>query len=389
MSKQVKYDPLFSAIDTLSEEYISFLEEVCRIESPTAYKPGVDAVGSFFADKARQKGWKVEIREQEVSGNVFFITLNPDAPGKPISLSAHMDTVHPVGSFGYPAVRREGDKLYGPGTTDCKGGGAVALLAMDALERIGYKERPIQLLLQSDEEVSSRFSNKATINSICEKAKDSVAFFNLEGSRNGAVCIQRKGITRYVITVHGQAAHASTCADSGANAIIEAAHKMIKIDKYKEAEGITCSCGTISGGTVSNTVPDKCTFEVDVRFADYEQRERIDRILRDIVKESTVPGCTAEIEVLSSRACMPLVERNTELLKKVNGIFRDAGFEELKPIFRGGGSDAAEVTEYGIPCLDSLGIDGDGVHELSEYAIISSLAGMAKRIAAIIYSFNE
>jgi glutamate carboxypeptidase len=300
-----------------------------------------------------------------------------------------MDTVHAIGSFGSPAVRIEGDRLIGPGVTDCKGGGIMAMLIMDALESIGWHERPIQLLLQSDEEVGSRYSNKATINAMCELAKDSLAFFNLEGYLKGRACIERKGIVRYTVNVYGKAAHSSLCAKIGSNAIVEAASKIVKIDRYKEAEGITCNVGTITGGTVSNTVPDKCSFEVDVRFANSEQRSAIDKILRDIVSECTVPGCEADITVLSTRAAMKREERNLALLDRLNSILSDAGMDTLAPGAGTGGSDAAEVTEYGIPCIDSLGVEGENIHQLNEFSYIPSLVSGAKRIGAFIYAIED
>ena len=109
-------------VDALTPEYYQIWEDVCNIESPSASKEGVDAVGRFFAEKARQKGWQVEVCHQEVSGDVVCITMNPDADAAPVAVSGHMDTVHPIGSFGTPAVWKDEEKIYGPGVTDCKSG---------------------------------------------------------------------------------------------------------------------------------------------------------------------------------------------------------------------------------------------------------------------------
>ena len=57
---------LFQTIESLNEEYIKFLTDICRIESPTDYKEGVDCVGKYFADKAKEKGWVVEIQNQDI-----------------------------------------------------------------------------------------------------------------------------------------------------------------------------------------------------------------------------------------------------------------------------------------------------------------------------------
>ena len=96
---------IFEKIEELRETYFKIWEEVCNIESPTNYKEGVDRVGDYFVEMAKKRGWKVECSKQKVSGDVVCITMNSDLDLKPVSLSGHIDTVHPVGSFGTPAVR--------------------------------------------------------------------------------------------------------------------------------------------------------------------------------------------------------------------------------------------------------------------------------------------
>ena len=173
-------EKLFHEIDLLAEEYLRVWEDVCNIESPSHHKAGVDAVGKYFSDMASTRGWTVETLPQTVSGDVVCITMNPTAEGEPVCISGHMDTVHPLGSFGTPAVRIDGDRICGPGVADCKGGVVAGFMAMDALHRLGFSSRPVRLLLQSDEEVSSMPSNKETINYISQKAQGATAFLNLE-----------------------------------------------------------------------------------------------------------------------------------------------------------------------------------------------------------------
>ena len=378
-------EKLFATIDGLYESYLDIWEDVCNIESPTQEKARVDAVGKYFSNIAEKKGWEVEIFESVVSGNVVCITMNPDVDAAPITFSAHMDTVHPVGSFGTPAVRRDGDRMYGPGVTDCKGGLVAALLAMDALDRCDFRGRPIRFLLQSDEEGGSRASNKATIGYMCQKSLDSVAFFNLEGSTEGTACVERKGILTYLIKVHGIEAHSSMCATDGANAIAAAASMILELEKFKNKDGITCNCGTISGGTAHNTVAGHCEFGVNIRFANGEQRAQIAEIAHRLADAPTVRGCRIEVEEYGSRPAMERVERNLALLETVNGIFEENGLSHLAPAKRTGGSDAAQITEAGIPCLDSLGPCGGRIHSPEEYVIMPTLKDSAKRLASIAW----
>ena len=113
---------LFAKIDELSGEYLDMLETVCNMETPTADKARVDALGAYFADYGRARGWDVDIFPVEVSGDVVTLTMNKDAKGAPVSLSGHLDTVFPVGMFGTPAVTRDDKNMYGPGVTACDGG---------------------------------------------------------------------------------------------------------------------------------------------------------------------------------------------------------------------------------------------------------------------------
>ena len=78
-------------------------------------------------------------------------------------------------------------------------------------------------------------------------------------------------------------------------------------------------------------------------------------------------------------------EETVRLLEKVNKIFADNNIPTLEGIALRGGSDAAYVTQYGIPCLDSLGVEGGFSHSVKEYAKIQSLSESAKRIASIIF----
>lgn len=374
----------FKKIDELNNYYLDVWEDICNIESPTKFKEGVDAVGAYFARLAEKREWKVEYSRQPLSGDVVCITMNSKSEAAPITLSAHMDTVQPVGSCGTPAVHRDEEKIYGPGVLDCKGGIVGAFLAMDALYSCGFLSRPIQLLLQSDEEGGSKASNKTTIKYICEKAKDSIAFLNLEGYTEGDACIQRKGILTFKFTVNGIEAHSSASATKGANAIAEAAHKILEIEKIKEPDGITCCCSIISGGTTANTVPGKCSFYVNIRFATGEQQKYISERMQEIADTVYIDGCKTDLELSSWRYAMEYNEKNARLLEIMNRSFEANSLPVLKPTIRKGGSDAADVTVYGIPCVDSIGVQGGGIHTAHEFAYLSSLAECAKRLVSVI-----
>ncbi|MBE5743329.1 MAG: M20 family metallopeptidase [Clostridiales bacterium] len=378
----MRNEEIFIAIDNLKEEYLNFLIDLTKIESPTSYKKGVDDACNLVIQKALKKGWAVEVLNEKSVGNPVCITMNGHLNSKPIILSGHMDTVHPIGTIKTSPVKIDGDKLYGPGVYDCKGGIIAGFMVMDALEKIGFNSRPIKLVIQTDEENSSILSDKRTVKFMAEKSKDALAFFNLEPYVKGFVSTARKGIIRYEFTVKGISAHSANCPD-GVSALTEACHKIIELEKLKDKDGITCNVGIINGGTVANTVPDTCTFVADVRFASKEQLDYVENLVNKICNNSTVAGATATVKQVSFRTSMEENEQNLNLLSKVNEILQRNGFEKLTARRGAGGSDAADMTAYGITTLDSLGVSGKNMHSPDEYALISSFVNCAKMLAVI------
>lgn len=382
------YKALINKIDELTDKYIGILCDLCNIESPTICKSGVDAVGEYIIDIAKGFGWSVTTHKESESGNAICIKMNEEVNEAPVCFSGHMDTVHPLGSFGTPAVKLDDTtvpfserKIYGPGVLDCKGGIVASLLAMEALQKIGYKKRPVYLILQSDEENGSRFSEKRTVKFMADMAKDAVAFLNTEGHHNCAI-LERKGIVNYKFEISGVAVHSSLCFE-GANAVAEAAHKIIELEKWKDGDGITCNCSVISGGVTHNTVPDKCTFVADIRYLTDDNLKTVKETVEKIANTSYVNGCTCDVKLLSYRTNMVLTEKNIRLLKKMNEIYKAADMPILAYGRRKGGSDAADMTKYGIPTVDSLGVEGAWLHSPKEYALLASLPSSAKRLGVI------
>lgn len=373
---------LFDTVDRLNSEFVSFWLKLANIESPTDYKQGIDAVGRLFSEFAKKRNWYVEVVPRDAAGDTVCITMNRESQNRPITLSGHLDTVHPVGSFGNPAAKIKDGIIYGPGVMDCKGGTVAALLAMTALDEIGFRSRPIQLILQTDEEESSMPSNKATIAYMCRKAENSLAFLNCESIRGNTAVLWRKGICRYEFSVTGKTIHAYRCVE-GASAVREAAYKIIELEKMKDADGVTCNCGFIEGGTAANTVPEKCKFIAEIRSNNNEEWKKAEEAVYKTAQTAFVNGTSCTVSKQCSRPAMEKTERNFKLLKRMNEIYEKTRLPALTARQSLGGSDAAEITCAGIPCVDSIGVAGDKIHTRDEYAIVSSLAEAAKRIAAV------
>jgi glutamate carboxypeptidase len=111
--------------------------------------------------------------------------------------------------------------------------------------------------------------------------------------------------------------------------------------------------------------------------------------MRDYVQKLAdtvhVPGCKCTVNQPKGRAAMEYCERNAALLEKMNRIYAENDMPELKVGRRKGGSDAADLTVAGIPCIDSIGAEGGKIHTTEEYAYLESLRRSARRVAAVVY----
>ena len=223
---------------------------------------------------------------------------------------------------------------------------------------------------------------------MCEKAKDCVAFFNCEGEKTDqkdVLVLYRKGILRYTFEVKGIAAHASKCFKKGKSAILEAAHKIIELEKVKEPDGLTFCCGKIKGGSADNTVPETCSFTVDIRYATAEDRARAIEMVERVANTSYTGDTTCTLTKASERIAMEMADRNVALLNKINAIYARLGMLTYNIGGSLGGSDAAYTTSAGIPTIDSIGVKGYAIHTLQERGYIPSLVTSAKRLAMAAY----
>lgn len=343
-------------------------------------KSAMDAITDKIQSFAEELGVFTERVCFENCGDFLIIDTKHNAE-KGVCFLAHTDTVHKNGAFGYPPVKKSADRLIGPGVIDCKGGIAIALLTMMTLIEAGY-DKNCRLLLTTDEEISNRLGGEREMEVIKAAVNGFKAAFNCEVAREGEVVVSRRGILRYCYKVQGKAAHAGIDYFSGASAIREAAHKILALESKSIQGGTTYNCGTISGGTLSNIIPDRCEFVVDVRVTDSVAMKQAEDTLLEIAEKTFVNGTKTELCCISKRQPMIRNEDTQKLFEHLNRVSQKYGFGELTAIESGGGSDSAYTQLAGVPSICAVGATGDFCHTVNEYANISSLASRAKLLTA-------
>ncbi len=339
-------------------------------ESPTRNKAAVNRMLDLIVADLDGLPVKVErLRGRDGYADMLELRAGEgNAPG--ILVLSHIDTVHPIGTLaGALPFRRDGDRLYGPGLYDMKGGAYLAFAAFRAAARAGSARLPIVYLFTPDEEVGSPISREV----IEAEARRARYVLVTEPARDGGkVVTSRKGVGRFEVTATGVPAHAGGSHRKGRSAIKEMAHQILAIEAMTDyTRGVTTTVGMVSGGTAPNVIPQHGHISVDLRVRDAATgREFEERILG---LKSVDPDVKLKVTGGMNRPPFEKTAAIDALLRQAQALARDIGFVLADTIMTGGGSDGNFTAALGVPTLDGLGIDGDGAHTEWEHGYISSI----------------
>jgi len=373
---------VFERIDTLNEKYLEFLRGMCRLEGDSNDKNSVNEVNDFIEKFAKEEGFSTTRYPFEKAGDYMCVDINEGAE-KGYLFIAHTDTVFEKGTFSDEVLKEDDEYIYAPGIIDCKGGIAIALMAMKALFLEGYKKH-LRLIIVSDEEIDNAMAGKQGVDTIIECSKGFVGGFCCEVGVNDEIVISRAGVSRYEVKVLGKSAHSGINYFDGVNAIYEAAKKIDAIQSLSEKGGITYSCNIIEAGTKFNIIPDVCTFKVDIRTKTPAQSDVVAENMKRIADTDYIGGSGCNLTLISSRMPMEKNEGNIALFEKIKEISAKYSLENFKMIESGGGADCAYSTVAGVPTVCGIGMTGTGCHTVNEKGEKASLPRRAKILAAVI-----
>ena len=375
----------------LAQRGASMQEEIAELVAINSYTENVEGgrqVGRVLA----QKTFAIEglthnaVASARFADHLVFAS-NGGAGRDPIALVGHLDTVFPPGTF--EGFRRDGDLARGPGVLDMKGGLVVVAFALRAIaETVGLASiAPLRLAIVADEEGGSP-EGQGVIRSAIADAKAALVF---EAGRKGdAIITRRKGTGAVKALAIGKAAHAGNNHKEGANAIwslarfIEAAQLLTDY-----ARGVTVNVGRIEGGTSKNTVPDRATCDIDLRFETTKDGED----LVDALKKAAIAACVdnTRIEITGGAARHPLerTQASAALMKSYGECAKESGLGDGEAGLIGGGSDASTSSSMGIASIDGLGPRGTGFHTKDELIEVATLVPKAQALARFLLSFGR
>jgi glutamate carboxypeptidase len=376
---------LLAAASERRDAMVKLLGEFVRCESFSYDKAAVDRFGKIVAREWMRRGAKVRVLRQTERGNHLRVEIGHrrGRSASQILVIGHLDTVYPMGTLQKMPFRVSNGRAWGPGTFDMKGGLVLALFAVDVLRAAGVTlEKRVVFLWTSDEEIGSK-SSRTVIESEARRS-DAVLVLEPAFGDEGRLKTERKGTGGVEIIVTGRSAHAGIAPEKGVNAVHELALQTERLMRMNDpSRGITVQTTVVSGGTVSNVVPDMARAEVDLRFsrlADAAGLERRLHTLRPILK-----GAKIDVRGGINRPPLERTAAVQRLFTHARGLMASMGLK-LEEASTGGASDGNFTGALGIPTLDGLGAVGDGAHTPHEHVVIRRLPERAALIAGLLAS---
>ena len=378
-----------------SEPMLDQVLEWSAVNSGSRNLAGLERVGGLLADAfsalpgelTLKPPAKVEIvdaagKTAEIEhGRHLHLKVRPDAPVQ-LLLTGHMDTVYGVDHDFQETRWIEDGVLNGPGVADMKGGLAVMLAALKAIEqspaanRVGY-----EVVIDSDEEVGSPSSAAL----LAEAATNKHAALTYEPAAlpDGTLAGARPGSGNFSFVIRGRSAHAGRNPEDGRNAIVAASELALRLAMSK-TPGLSINPAKIDGGSPNNVVPDLAILRVNLRPRTTDDQEIAARLIAKALDE-TAKEHEVFIEAHGGfgRPPKPLTEEAEQLFDLVKKAGADLG-QHIGWQPSGGVCDGNNIAACGVPVVDTMGVRGGKIHSMEEYLIVESLAERAALSALTI-----
>jgi len=354
--------------------YIDMLKEMVGINSFTGNPDGVNTLGEFTAKKFENLGFQAEhIKADNPTYGKHLVLTRVGQTGPTIGLITHLDTVFPVeeeiaNDFHW---RIDGDRIYGPGTNDIKGGTVMIYMVLEALHAFVpeiFENVSWVILANAAEERLSKDFSKLCLKRLEGSAIAALVFeAGVRDENTFQLVTARKGRATFRVTAMGKGSHAGSDHKNGANAIVQMARTIQQIADLTDYDReLTFNVGSVSGGTVVNRVPHQVKAAVEMRTYLTEVFERgVENILslENQPMVSNAQGnyaCSVAIEISGQTEPWPENPATENLLHIWKKAAQPLGFGVRRE--RRGGLSDGNYLWGSIPTIDGLGPYGANAH---------------------------
>ena len=363
------------------EAVVELFTELAAIPSPPGEERAVaDVVSAYLRDCA------IDVDEDDAGERIgatagnLYARVEPSAPGTPIFLCAHLDTVPPTGRI-EPVVDDEGLVRNAAGTILGADDKAAVAVMLEATRRVLSERRPhagIELLFTPKEEVGLRGAGAFDESRLAARH----GYVYDQAAPIGDVVLGAPTAHVLEVTFHGRASHAGMYPEEGRNAIAAAARAIAELRLGRVDEQSTANVGVISGGTAANIVAETCKFVAEARSHD-------ERRLTDLVQEmldstsfaAETSDCRADVESRRSYRGYRF-KRDDEVVRVAVDALERTGHDARFGL-SGGGADANVFNERGLQCLN-LANGMIDIHTPDERIAVADLEAMVDVTLALV-----
>lgn len=363
------------------------LKSLVSIESGSRDLEGLQAMAELVAQRLRAAGMSTQVTPTQAPefnpqlkgaklGSLVYATRTGTGKRR-VLLIAHMDTVYTKGMAAKQPFRVDGDRAYGLGISDDKGGVATILHTVELLDQLGFKDyAELGVLINADEEIGSPGS-AATITRLGGEY-DAVLSFEGGGVEDDMVRLATSSLATAELRITGKASHAGANPEGGRNALYEMAHQVLKSRNLGDpANGLKINWTIANAGETLNVIPALAVARADIRSVDNAGLERIEAELRASIQDKLIPDTAIELNFRRGRPAFAGNAVSTVMARHAQAIFSEMGLKmSIRDRPTGGGTDAAYAgvrPKGGV--LESFGLRGYGAHSNDdEYIFVSSIA---------------
>jgi glutamate carboxypeptidase len=370
---------LKSAAEAAQPALIETLREMVLIESGSGDVEGLKKMADFTEARLQALGAKTERRKTTGGAGADMVigTFTGSGASK-LMLIGHMDTVYQKGILATQPYRIDGNRIYGPGIADDKGGLAVILHALKILGDVGWRDyAKLTVSINPDEEVGSIGSGEI----IAELADQHDVVLSCEpttaapAAKNYGLLLGASGTATGMMEVKGRASHAGAAPQLGRNALIELAHQLMQTaDIAKSIPGTQLNWTTAQAGTVRNQIPDKATAGADIRLTVPDGVAKLQAALNEKVKTKLISDTETTVAIEPGRPPFVASEAGRALAREGQAIYAEIGRTLDIVDMSGGATDASFANRSGkAVVVESFGLAGFGYHARDEYIDTGSI----------------
>lgn len=380
---------LLSRAQAEQPAYLDTLKTLVSVDTGTGTQEGLEQVSALLVKRLTELGAKVETFPATPSAGNNIIGTFKGSGTKDFLLMVHYDTVFGPGTVAKRPFRTEGDRAYGPGVADAKGGVAMILHAIKLLQDQQFKGYgTLTVLFNPDEEMGSAGSK----GKIAELAREHDYVFSYEPPDTDAVTVATNGINQVKLEVKGRSSHAGSAPENGRNALTELSHQIIQLkDLGDQAKGTTVNWTLAKAGEKANIIPDMATAEADMRYSDVSENDRVMVDAERISKNSLIPDTQTILTLKKGRPPLAKNEGSEALAKTARQLYGQID-KTIEPIAMRFGTDAgyAYVPGSAKPAvLETMGVVGAGLHADNEYIELNSVAPRLYLTVAMIRELSQ